>query len=110
MKTAAVFSVILLLVAGCAEKKQAPHLAQHQARGMGNYYSIGVIDSADAKILNEVKSFFATNGIPIFIEGSLMYDVFVPKERLPTVQALLLTTAVPYKGFRGVWQKDNRSD
>jgi len=79
---------------------------EHPSVVMSNYFMIGVVNTADDNLLKEFSDFFSTNQIGYFLEGSLIYGMYVHEKDLPRVKAILETNQPPYSGFHSIWSKD----
>lgn len=57
--------------------------------------AIGIVESYEDYCLRGVQQFFGTNGIPVRIEGLIVYDVLVPRPHFDSVRNLLTTNMPP---------------
>ncbi len=86
--------------------QQAPVLTVRTRQlgpGQPTLLSIGVLASARDEPHETLRRFFKSNGIPCFIEGTLVFDVVVYESDFEKVRTLLKTNRPDEKSFHTVW-------
>lgn len=66
--------------------------------------SVGVLDTPDIPEQQAVVRFFASNGIPSFIEGTVTFDVLVRTNDVERVHDILKTNRPAIARFRSAWE------
>jgi hypothetical protein len=67
---------------------------------MEAFYSIGVMDTTNPTEVQLMKDYFGKRGIGFFLEGTVMYDLYIAREQIPLAIRLLREEKPPYSGFK----------